>query len=72
MRSETGSGFLSGVVKSQLSWRVDMKQYKLIAYVVAALVVVALVFGAFFGERMAAQDNADTVREPAASAAPAD
>ncbi|MBP8264569.1 MAG: hypothetical protein U0T03_03285 [Xanthomonadales bacterium] len=49
-----------------------MKQYKLIAYVVAALVVVALVFGAFFGERMATQDNADTVRQPAASAAPAD
>ena len=49
-----------------------MKQYRLIAYVVAALVVVALLFGAFFGERMAAQDNADTVREPAASAAPAD
>ena len=63
---------MPGVVKSQLSWRVDMKQYKLIAYVVAALVVVALVFGAFFGERMATQDNADTVRQPAASAAPAD
>ena len=49
-----------------------MKQYKLIAYVVAALVVVALVFGAFFGERMATQDNADTVRQAAASAGPAD
>ena len=49
-----------------------MKQYKLIAYVVAVLVVVALLFGIVFGERMAARDNADTVRQSAASAAPVD
>ena len=49
-----------------------MKQYKLIAYVIAALVVVALLFGFVFGERMAAQDNADTMRPPAASTAPSD
>ena len=49
-----------------------MKQYKLIAYVIAALVVVALLFGFFFGERMAAQDNKDTMRLPAASTTPSD
>ncbi|MBP8804401.1 MAG: hypothetical protein KBG99_08500 [Pseudoxanthomonas sp.] len=45
---------------------------KWMVYALLLAVCIAVVAGLVVGERMATQDNADTVRQPAASAAPAD